>query len=63
MIKFNALDIISIQDCLSGYERLIKMIEPADEVDLLLKDERLRIVSHLQNKCEMMLRKESRCEQ
>lgn len=58
MIRLNAMDIISIQDCLSGYERLIKMIKPTDEVDLLLQDERLRIISHLQNKCEVLLRKE-----
>lgn len=58
MTKFNSLDIISIQDCLSGYERLIKMIEPSDEVDILLKDERLRIINHLLNKCEVILRKD-----
>lgn len=57
MVKFNILDVLSIQDCLSGYERLIKMIEPADDVDLLLQDERLRIINHLQNKCEVVLRK------
>lgn len=58
MVRFNAMDIFSIQDCLSGYERLIKIIEPTDEVDLLLRDERLRIINHLQNKCEVVLRKE-----
>lgn len=57
-MKFNPIDIISIQDCLEGYKKLVQAIPAQDELDIILKDERIRIISHLLNKCEDVLRKD-----
>lgn len=55
MCKINAVDLVSIQECLEGYKRLIEWLPVIDETELDLKDNRLNIINYLSNKCEELL--------
>lgn len=55
MNKFNILDIHSIQECLVAYKSLIQWIPITCIEEMDLKEERLRIVDYLSDKCDMVL--------
>ena len=55
MDKFNIVDIHSIQECLVAYKRLLELIPVTCVEEMDLKDERLRIVDYLSDKCDMVL--------
>ena len=59
MVKLNVIDLASIQDCLSAYKKLIDWIPPAGEVEVELKEERIKIIKHLLRKTEAIIREES----
>ena len=47
MVKLNVIDLASIQDCLSAYKKLIDWIPPVGEVEVEMKEERIKIINHL----------------
>lgn len=55
MCRINAVDLVSMQECLEGYKRLIEWLPVIDETELDLKDNRLNIINYLSNKCEELL--------
>lgn len=55
MSKFNILDIHSIQECLVAYKSLLQWIPVTCVEEMDLKDERLRVVDYLSDKCDEML--------
>ena len=55
MDKFNIVDIHSIQECLVAYKSLLKWIPVTCIEEMDLKEERLRIVDYLSDKCDMVL--------
>ena len=55
MSRFNIVDIHSIQECLVAYKRLLEWIPVTCVEDMDLKDERLRVVDYLSDKCDMVL--------
>lgn len=55
MDKFNIVDIHSIQECLVAYKSLLKWIPVTCVEEMDLKEERLRIVDYLSDKCDMVL--------
>lgn len=57
MGRFNIVDIHSIQECLVAYKRLLQWIPVTCVEEMDLKDERLRIVDYLSDKCDMVLGK------
>lgn len=60
MIKLNAVDLSSIQECLFAYHKLIKWLPTIDDTEKALKQDRLEIVEFLINKCERIIRQEAR---
>ena len=59
MVKLNVIDLASIQDCLSAYKKLIDWIPPVDEVEVEMKEERIKIINHLLKKTEAIIREEA----
>ena len=59
MVKLNVIDLASIQDCLSAYKKLINWIPPVDEVEVEMKEERIKIINHLLRKTEAIVREEA----
>ena len=59
MVKLNVIDLASIQDCLSAYKKLIDWIPPVGEVEVEMKEERMKIINHLLSKTEAIIREES----
>ena len=55
MCKINALDLCAIQECLDGYKKLVEWIPPLDTTDAEMKEDRLRIIDHLDKRCEELL--------
>ena len=55
MCRLNALDLCAIQECLDGYRKLVEWIPPFDTVDEEMKEDRLRVIAHLIDKCEKAL--------
>lgn len=55
MSEFNMLDVHSIQECLVAYKRLLRWIPVTCLEEMDLKDERIRIVDYLSDKCDMVL--------
>ena len=59
MAKLNVIDLASIQDCLSAYKKLIDWIPPVGEIEVEMKEERLRIINYLLRKTETIIREEA----
>ena len=59
MAKLNVIDLASIQDCLSAYEKLIDWIPPVGEIGVEMKEERIKIINHLLRKTEAIIREEA----
>lgn len=57
MVKFNILDIHSIQECLTAYRALIQWMPITCLEEMDLKEERLRVIEYLEGKCEEALAK------
>lgn len=55
MSKFNIVDIHSIQECLVAYKSLLQWIPITCIEEMDLKEERLRVVDYLSDKCDMVL--------
>ena len=55
MCRLNALDLCAIQECLEGYKRLVEWVPTLDTVDEEMKDDRLRVIAYLSDKCEKAL--------
>jgi hypothetical protein len=55
MSKFNIVDIHSLQECLVAYKSLLQWIPVTCVEEMDLKDERLRIVDYLSDKCDRVL--------
>ena len=49
------IDLISIQECLDSYRKTISSFPVEDMVDLELKEERLRLIKYLLQRCEEAL--------
>lgn len=54
------MDLVSIQECLDGYERTIRGMDTSSSEELELKLDRLRIIDYLQKKCEREITYEKR---
>ena len=59
MAKLNVIDLASIQDCLSAYKKLIEWIPPVGEIEVEMKEERMKIINHLIRKTEAIIREEA----
>lgn len=59
MVKLNVIDLASIQDCLSAYKKLIDWIPPVGELEVEMKEERIKIINYLLRKTEAIIRKEA----
>lgn len=59
MVKLNVIDLASIQDCLSAYKKLIDWIPPAGELEVEMKEERIKIINYLLKKTEAIIREEA----
>lgn len=59
MAKLNVVDLASMQDCLSAYKKLIDWIPPVSEVEVEMKEERLKIINYLLRKTEAIIREEA----
>ena len=59
MVKLNVIDLASIQDCLSAYKKLIEWIPPVGEVEVEMKEERIKVINHLLRKTEAIIREEA----
>lgn len=46
------IDLVSIQECLDGYRKIISSLPVEDTVELELKEERLRLINYLIRRCE-----------
>lgn len=55
MSKFNIVDIHSIQECLVAYKSLLQWIPITCIEEMDLKEERLRVIDYLSDKCDMVL--------
>ena len=55
MNKFNVVDIHSIQECLVAYKSLLHWIPITCVEEMDLKDERIRVVDYLSDKCDLIL--------
>jgi len=55
MCKINPLDLCAMQECLDGYKRLVQWVPSLDTVDEEMKQDRLRIIEHLDKRCEELL--------
>lgn len=58
MCKFNVVDILSIQECMEGYKKLIEWMPAMDEYEEEMKGERLKIISRINRICEEVISKE-----
>lgn len=54
------LDLVSIQECLSAYEKLIRWLPCSCSQEEDMKDDRIRTVRHLIHKCEKIIREEGK---
>lgn len=59
MAKLNVVDLASVQDCLSAYKKLIDWIPPVGEIEVEMKEERLKIINYLLRKTEAIIREEA----
>ena len=59
MVKLNVIDLASMQDCLSAYKKLIEWIPPVGEVEVEMKEERIKIINYLLRKTEAIIREEA----
>lgn len=55
MIKFNAVDLISIQECMEGYKKLVEHFPAIGEEEESLKEARLHLIDYLIDKSENIL--------
>lgn len=55
MCKFNIMDIHSIQECLVAYKSLVKWVPITCLEEMDLKEERLKVIDYLSDKCEEAL--------
>lgn len=55
MCRLNALDLCAIQECMDGYRKLVEWIPPIDTIDEEMKNDRLRVISYITDKCEKAL--------
>ena len=55
MCKFSIVDIHSIQECLVAYKSLIGWLPITCLEEMDLKDERLKVIEYLSDKCEEAL--------
>lgn len=55
MCRLNALDLCAIQECLDGYRKLVEWIPSFDTPDEEMKEDRLRVIVHLIDRCEKAL--------
>ena len=59
MVRLNVIDLASIQDCLSAYKKLIDWIPPIGEIEVEMKEERMKIINHLLRKTEAIISEEA----
>ena len=59
MVKINVIDLASIQDCVSAYKKLIDWMPPIGEIEVEMKEERMKIINYLLRKTETIIREEA----
>ena len=59
MVKLNGRELASIQECLSAYKKLIDWIPPVGEIEVEMKEERMKIINYLRKKTEAIIREEA----
>ena len=52
MCKFNVLDVLTIQECMEGYKRLIEWLPTLDEGEDELKEQRIKIIDRISKICD-----------
>jgi hypothetical protein len=55
MVRFNVVDLHSLQECLTAYKNLINWMPITCLEEMDLKEERLRVIDFLEDKCERAL--------
>lgn len=58
MCKFNVIDVISIQECMEGYKKLIEWMPTKDEVEDELKEHRLKVIDRISTLCDEAIENE-----
>ena len=46
-MSMNTMDLYAVQECLIGYRKLIEWLPAVNEFEKDMKDERVRVISHL----------------
>lgn len=59
MTKFNVVDLCLLQECLGYLSRVITWFPRGSQEEEAMREQRLKDISHLVNKCEAIIREEA----